>query len=130
MSQLPLLCRCVSGDDSPDAVARLRQSLPAADDGGTWSALMETADKAGLAPGLQIAGVDGKVWSPEQLDDAIERSVASGRIELLVISGDTYVTRVLEYDGGPRHLVLVRDEDREDRIAEIMAPRPGPDAAQ
>jgi predicted metalloprotease with PDZ domain len=79
-------------------------------------------DLAGLAPGDRIHGVNGFVHDDARLDDAVARSVATGTIDLLVVSGDRYETRTLRYDGGPRHPVLVSDDERVDRLAEIVAP--------
>ena len=81
------------------------------------------ADAAGLATGLKVAGVDGHVRSMKRFADAIEPSVTTAAIARFVISGDTYVTRTVDDDDGPRHLVLVGDEARDDRLAEILTSR-------
>lgn len=80
------------------------------------------ADAAGLAPGDRIEGVDGYVFDLDRLDDAVARSASTGTVPLLVVTGEKYETRVVRYDGGPRHPVLVTDGDAIDRLAEITAP--------
>ncbi len=73
LSFVPLLCGCVSCDDSPGAVARLRQSLPR-DDAG-WTGLIDAAGKAGLAPALWLSlsrkGLIGTL--PVPLQGALQR---------------------------------------------------------
>ncbi|MEM7755995.1 MAG: hypothetical protein AAF297_10210 [Planctomycetota bacterium] len=81
------------------------------------------ADAAGLAPGMKAAGVNGSVWSSSRFADALALTPVKGEMELLVISGDTYVTKTIEYDGGPRYLRVVRDEGEPDLLAEIAEPK-------
>jgi predicted metalloprotease with PDZ domain len=77
------------------------------------------ADDAGLAPNMRIAGVNGHVWSSSRFADALALTPVRGDMELLVISGDTYVTRTVAYDGGRRHMRIVRDETKDDHLAAI-----------
>lgn len=81
------------------------------------------ADRAGLAPGMEIVGVDGRKFSATRIKDAIAASVSTRKIELLALEGDVYRTIVVEYDGGPRYMELKRDESRQDTLAAILAPR-------
>jgi predicted metalloprotease with PDZ domain len=101
-------------------------------DGTVGHVILDTpADEAGLAPGMTILGVGGYTWSADRLRDAIAESAETGAIELLIESGDRYETRTIHYDGGPRHLVLVRDDEAPDRLSEIatpLDPRPLPAA--
>jgi predicted metalloprotease with PDZ domain len=80
-------------------------------------------DRAKLAPGTKIIGVNGRKFSKDRLKDAIRDSVARGNVELLVLNGDTYRTVTLDYKDGLRYLELVRDESRPDYLAAICTPR-------
>ena len=80
------------------------------------------ADRAGLGPGMTIAGVDDYVWSKTRFEDALAGTLSEPVIDLLVVSGDRYLHKALKFDQGPRHMVLVRDEDRPDRLADIAEP--------
>jgi len=79
-------------------------------------------DRAGLAPGQLVMGVNGRRFSPERLDDALAESVAARKIELLLLEGDRFRTIELDYRDGPRYLELVRDESKPDLLAEILRP--------
>jgi predicted metalloprotease with PDZ domain len=80
-------------------------------------------EKAGLAPGMKVVAVNSRAFTKERLRDAIADSVSTRQIELLVLDGDTYRTYTVEYDGGPRYLQLVRDEDRPDILGQIITPK-------
>ena len=80
-------------------------------------------DRAGLAPGMTVIGVNSKKFSPQRLHDALADSVARRKIELLLLEGEEFRTVVLDYADGPRYLVLVRDESKPDLLAEILKPR-------
>ena len=82
------------------------------------------AFKAGVTPGMKIAGVNGRLYSPEALADAISHSKdqngESKGIELLVIDTDYYKTCNVDYHGGDRYPHLVRDESKPDYLDEIV----------
>ncbi|MBM3290838.1 MAG: hypothetical protein FJY92_11870, partial [Candidatus Hydrogenedentes bacterium] len=80
-------------------------------------------DKATLAPGTKIIGVNGRTFSKDRMKDAIKDSVARGNIEMLVLNGDAYRTVSLDYKEGLRYLELVRDDAKPDYLAVICAPR-------
>ena len=82
-------------------------------------------DRARLAPGMTVIGVNGKKFSPQRLHDALADSVARRKIELLMLEGEEFRTVVLEYADGPRYLVLARDESKPDLLAEILKPATG-----
>jgi predicted metalloprotease with PDZ domain len=83
-------------------------------------------DRAGLAPGMKVIGVNNKTFSRQRLLDALADSVAARKIELLLIEGERFRTIVLNYADGPRYLELVRDESKPDVLAEILKPRANP----
>ena len=67
-------------------------------------------DRAGLAPGMKVIGVNSKTFSRQRLLDALADSVALRKIELLLLEGEEFRTVVLDYADGPRYLELVRDD--------------------
>jgi predicted metalloprotease with PDZ domain len=83
-------------------------------------------DRAGLAPGMKVIGVNNKTFSRQRLLDALAESVAARKIELLLIEGEQFRNVVLSYADGPRYLELVRDESKPDILAEILKPRSNP----
>ena len=83
------------------------------------------ADKAKLAPGMRVAAVNGKRFTPAYFYDALADSVMRRKIELMMVTGDVYKTVVLDYADGPRYLELVRDEKRPDILQKILRPTAG-----
>ena len=79
-------------------------------------------DRAGLAPGMKVMGINGRLFSPQRLHDALADSVARRKIDLLLLEGDRFRTIVLDYADGPKYLELVRDESKPDLLAEILKP--------
>ena len=82
-------------------------------------------DRAGLAPGMKVIGVNSKTFSAQRLLDALADSVARRKIEFLLIEGENFRTIVLDYGDGPRYLELVRDPAKPDVLAEILKPIAG-----
>lgn len=80
------------------------------------------ADKAGLAGGNVIAGVNGRKFSGQRLKDAIADSVSLGKVELLVVDADVFRTVVIPYADGPRYLELTRTPEHSDALAAILKP--------
>jgi predicted metalloprotease with PDZ domain len=81
------------------------------------------ADRAGLAPGMKVIGVNGKKFSPNRLRDAIADSVARKKVELLIEDGEDFRTVVVPYADGLRYLELERVATRPDVLGEILKPR-------
>ena len=81
------------------------------------------AYKAGIAPGMKIAGVNGRVFTPEILDDAIKASKSESRpIELLVTADDYYKTCTIDYHDGVRFPHLARITDKPDTLEALLKP--------
>jgi predicted metalloprotease with PDZ domain len=80
-------------------------------------------DKAGLAPGMEIIGVNGKRFSRERLEDALADSVTKKKIDLLLLDQEDFRTVTVEYADGIRYLELARESDKPDLLAEILKPR-------
>ncbi len=81
------------------------------------------ADQAGLYDSVKIIGVNGKKFSENRLKDAIADSPTTRSVELLLLKDEVFETVTIQYDGGPRYVDIVRNEDKPDRFAEIFAPR-------
>jgi predicted metalloprotease with PDZ domain len=79
-------------------------------------------DRAGLAPGMQVIGVNTRKFSRERLEEALTDSAAIQKIELLLLDGDRFRTVVLDYADGPRYLELARDEQKPDVLEKILSP--------
>lgn len=80
------------------------------------------ADKAGLASGMTITGVNDRKFSSQRLKDGIADSVATRQVALLVLDGDTFRTVTLSYADGPRYLELIRTKDHPDTLTAILSP--------
>lgn len=81
------------------------------------------ADESGMGYGMKVIAVDGWVYSPSRLRDAVKGSARSKQVELLVSFGDRIETRIISYDKGPRIPRLVRNEAKPDLLSAIAAPR-------
>lgn len=87
-------------------------------------------DKAKLAPGQKIMAVNGQVFSPEVLKDAIKAAKNSTDPIKLIVQQDTYVSNAeIDYHGGERYPVLERVEGTTDYLDEITKPRTKPEKA-
>lgn len=81
------------------------------------------ADQAGLAPGLEIAGVNGRKFSLARFREGIADSATRRHVEFLVLNHDVFKTVRVPYEGGARHPRLVRNPDARDLLTPIFAPR-------
>ena len=80
------------------------------------------AYNAGLGPQMTILAVDGRVFSPDVLSEAIAHP-KNGRISLIVRNFDSVESREIEYAGGLRYPHLERIPGSHDYLTEILAPR-------
>ena len=72
---------------------------------------------------MKIVGVNGRVFTPEILDDAIKAGKSnSGPIELLVIADDYYKTCAIDYHDGVRFPHLIRIADKPDTLESLLKP--------
>jgi predicted metalloprotease with PDZ domain len=81
------------------------------------------ADKAALAAGMTISGVNGRKFSGQRLKDGIADSVTAGKIELLLLDSETFRTVKLDYNEGSKYLELTRTADHPDILSAILKPR-------
>jgi predicted metalloprotease with PDZ domain len=82
-------------------------------------------DRAGLAPGMMVIGVNSRKFSGERLQDALADSIARRKIEFLLLEGDRFRTITLDYADGPKYLELARDPAKPDYLADILAAKAG-----
>ncbi|MDD5543233.1 MAG: M61 family peptidase [Acidobacteriia bacterium] len=81
------------------------------------------AAKAGLSPGMTLAAVNGRKWTPEVLHEAVAGSKTSSHpLELLAVSHEFYKTYSLNYHGGERYPHLERITGQPDLLGDILAP--------
>ena len=79
------------------------------------------AFKAGLAPGMKIISVNGRVWSTDVLHATIASAKTStAPIELIVENGSFNETYKLNYHDGERYPHLERDNTKPDVIGEVI----------
>ena len=84
------------------------------------------AFKAGIAPGMKVVGVNGRVYTPEVLSDFIKASKDERTsLEFLVIDDDYYRTCKLQYQGGEKYPHLIRNDSKPDYLTELLKPLPG-----
>jgi predicted metalloprotease with PDZ domain len=75
---------------------------------------------AGIGPGMKLAAVNGRKYTPEILREALRAGKGSTvPLELLVENTDYYKTYKIDYHGGERYPHLVRDESKPDLLTEI-----------
>ena len=96
-------------------------------DGTVTDALVGSpAFQAGISSGMRVVGVNGRVFTPDLLADAIKSSKGSTEpITLLVISDDYYRTAQVNYHDGPRYPHLVREDGKPDYLDELIKSQTG-----
>jgi len=80
-------------------------------------------EKAGIAPGMKVQGINGRKFSRERVTDALAESITRRNIEFLVLEGDRFETITVDYSDGPKYLKIVRDEKKRDILKEILKPQ-------
>jgi predicted metalloprotease with PDZ domain len=84
------------------------------------------AFQAGISSGMRVIGVNGRVYTPERLAEAVKNSKDSKEpITLLIVSDDYIHTCTIDYHGGPRYAHLDRDASKPDYLDELIKPRAG-----
>ena len=99
-----------------------------ASDGAVSDAIYNgPAFQAGISSGMKVVGVNGRVYAPALLSDAIKASKSNSQpIQLLVVSDDYYRTCTIDYHGGARYPHLVRDTGKPDYLDEMLKPLAAP----
>jgi predicted metalloprotease with PDZ domain len=86
------------------------------------------ADKARLAPGQKILAVNGQIFSPELLREAIKGAKGNTEPIKLIVQSDTYVSNAeIDYHDGERYPVLERAEGTPDYLDDITKPLTTPE---
>ena len=81
------------------------------------------ADKAGVFPTEKIIAVNGQIYSPDALKQAIHDSKTSKEPIHLILQADTYIEHAdINYYGGERYPSLVRDPGKPDYLDDITTP--------
>lgn len=84
------------------------------------------AFEAGISAGMKVIGIDGRLFKPELLADAVKSSATSKEpITFLVVSDDYIHTFTVNYHGGERYPHLVRIDNEPDYFDELIKPRVG-----
>lgn len=110
----------------PDAYS---VGLQLKEDGTVTDSIMNgPAYKAGITPGMKVVGVNGRVYTHEGLEEAIDAANGtSAPITLLVVDDDYYKTCDVDYHGGSRYPHLVRDESKPDYLDQLAKPHAASD---
>ena len=84
------------------------------------------AFQSGISSGMKIVGVNGRVFKPELLEDAVKDAKDNSKpITLLVVVDEYYRTCTINYHDGPRYPHLVREEGKPDYLDELIKARAG-----
>lgn len=114
----------------PDATIAALYSLGAIiDDEGTVLDVVPgmPIQNAGIAPGMKVIAVDGRGFTPDLLEKAIESTKEAERsLELIVENSSYFKMHNVDYQGGMRYPHLERDESTPDLLSAIFAPRTAP----
>ena len=90
----------------------------------TDSIVGSPAFEAGISSQMKIIGVNGRLYTPELLSDAVKSAKDTSQpITLLVVVDDYFRTCTITYHGGPRYPHLERDGDRPDYLDELIKPQ-------
>jgi len=82
------------------------------------------AFKAGVSSGMKVIGVNGRLFTPDELQDAIKSAKNSSKpISLLVVNDDYYRISDVDYHGGERYPHLVRQSGKPDYLDDLIKPR-------
>ena len=88
------------------------------------------ADKARLAPGEKVLAVNGKIYSPDTLKEAIRDAKGSKEPIRLIVQADTFVSSAeIDYHDGERYPVLERVEGTPGYLDDITRPLTTPETA-
>ena len=83
------------------------------------------AFKAGLAPGMKLISVDGRLYSTQVLRAEIIQAQKSGQpLRIQAQDDGTVGLYTVHYEGGLKYPHLVRIPGTTDYLDEILAPKP------
>lgn len=83
-----------------------------------------SAFNAGIKSGMKVIGVNGRLYTHELLEDAVEASAKTPMMPItLIVVNDDYISTVnIDYHGGSRYPHLIRDEQKPDYLDELIKP--------
>lgn len=84
------------------------------------------ADRAGVAAGMKLAGVNSRKYTPEHLRKCISDTAEHQKVELLLLEGDHYRTKIVDYNGGERYPAVTRRKNQKDVLRMIASPQVKP----
>ncbi len=88
------------------------------------------ADKARLAPGQKVLAVNGQIFSPDVLKQAIKDAKGNTQAIRLIVQADMFVSNAeIDYHDGERYPVLERVEGTPAYLDEITKPLTTPEKA-
>jgi len=88
------------------------------------------ADKARLAPGEKVLAVNGKIYSPDALREAIRDVKGSSEPIRVIVQADTFVSNAeIDYHDGERYPALERVEGTPTYLDDITKPLTTPEKA-
>ena len=101
--------------------------LQVAEDGVVNDSIVGSpAYNVGITSQMKVVGVNGRVYTPDLLTDAIKTGKETSKpMTLLVIADDYYKTCTIDYHGGLRYPHLVRNESKPDYLDDLIKPAAG-----
>jgi predicted metalloprotease with PDZ domain len=88
------------------------------------------ADKARLAPGEKVIAINGQIFSPDVLREAIRAAKGNSEPIHLIVQADTFVSNAdIDYHDGERYPVLERVEGTPDYLDDLTKPLTTPEKA-
>jgi predicted metalloprotease with PDZ domain len=81
------------------------------------------ADKAGVAPGMKVLGVNDRRLTPDRLREATAATAKGEKVVLLLENHEYFKTAKLDYMGGEKYPFLERVEGKADVLSEIWKSR-------
>lgn len=121
----------------PNSIDKIRQQAERAYDASASLGLVVTktgavadaiegsiAARHGIGPGMKIVAVNGRKYTTERLEAALQEGQNEHQpLQLLVENTEYYRSVTLDYFDGPRYAHLVRDESKPDLLTPIISPK-------
>ena len=81
------------------------------------------AYKAGIGPGMRLEAIQDRAVNPYVVHDLLKYSTESKEpLRLLVSNGGFYKTYTIDYHGGEKFPILVRDDGKPDLLEQMIKP--------
>jgi predicted metalloprotease with PDZ domain len=78
------------------------------------------ADRAGISPGMKLIAINGRTWSAENLNQAIQATRDGKALEILIENSGFVKSVRLDYHEGLRYPHLIRDDSHPDLLTPII----------